>query len=250
MRSSYFGVTLLGECMAKPVWKEIYGSLRREIAESVYRTGDKLPTEKELSERFSVNRHTVRRALSELTNEGAIYVRRGSGAYVAEGLIEYPLGGREIRFSMNMHEIGRAPSHRMIGSEVLTADERLAEKLAMRPGTSVIQIESAADADGLPIVYAQRHFPFDRFPNMASDFAETGSISAALARYGVVDYRRAWTRLSARSPSRVVAGHLRQPDVQPVMRTETLNLDMAGQPIEYTFAWWAGGRAQFVIEGC
>jgi GntR family phosphonate transport system transcriptional regulator len=235
--------------MAMPVWKEIYGALRREIAEGVYRTGDKLPTEKELSGRFSVNRHTVRRALGELTSEGAITVRRGSGAYVAEGIIDYPLGGSEIRFSANMIEIGRAPSHRMVRSEVLTADEKMAEKLAMRPGMSVIQIESAADADGLPIVFSQRHFPMDRFPNMVDYFVETGSISAALGRYGVVDYRRAWTRLTARPPSRTVAAQLRQPEVQPVMRTETLNLDMAGQPIEYTFSWWAGGRAQFVIEG-
>jgi GntR family phosphonate transport system transcriptional regulator len=232
--------------MATPVWKEIYGSLRREIAENVYRTGDKLPTEKELSERFSVNRHTVRRALAELTSEGAIYVRRGSGAYVAEGVIDYPLGG-EIRFSANMEEIGRVPTHRLVRSETLTADEKLAEKLALRPGSRVVQIESTADADGLPIVFAQRHFPHDRFPNFVADFEETGSISAALARYGVVDYRRAWTRLTARAPSRMVASQLRQPDVQPVIRTETLNLDMAGQPIEYTFAWWAGGRAQFVL---
>jgi GntR family phosphonate transport system transcriptional regulator len=234
--------------MAMPVWKAIYGALRKEIAEEVYRTGDKLPTEKELSERFSVNRHTVRRALAELTNEGAIYVRRGSGAYVAEGVIEYPLGG-EIRFSANMEQLGRAPTHRIVNSEILTADEKMAAKLAIRPGSSVVHIESAGDADGLPIVFAERNFPMDRFPNMVSDFQDTGSISAALARYGVVDYRRAWTRVTAWSPSRHVAAQLRQADVQPVIRTETLNLDMAGQPIEYTFAWWAGGRAQFLIEG-
>jgi GntR family phosphonate transport system transcriptional regulator len=235
--------------MATPVWKEIYGALRHEIAENVYRTGDKLPTEKELSQRFSVNRHTVRRALAELTTEGAIYVRRGSGAYVAEGIIEYPLGA-EIRFSANIQDLGRTPSHRLVQAECIIADEKLGEKLGIRPGAPVLQIDSTADADGLPIVYAERRFPRDRFPRLVEDFEETGSISAALARYGVVDYRRAWTRVMASAPSRRVAAQLRQPDVQPVIRTETLNLDMAGQPIEYTHSYWAGSRAQFVIEGC
>ena len=233
--------------MAMPVWKEIYGALRREIGDGTYRTGDKLPTEKELSGRFGVNRHTVRRALSELTNEGAIYVRRGSGAYVAEGVIDYRLNA-DVRFSRNISELGRTPSHHLLRAELIAANERIARHLALRPGAPVAMVETLAEADGLPIVFAERHFPQERFHTLAKDFTETGSISAALAKYGVVDYRRAWTRVTARAPSRVIAQHLRQPDAQPVMRAEALNLDMAGQPIEYTLAYWAGGRAQFVIE--
>lgn len=234
--------------MAMPVWKEIYGTLRREIADSTYRTGDKLPTEKEMSERFGVNRHTVRRALAELTNEGAIYVRRGSGAYVAEGVIDYRLGG-SVKFSRNIADLGRAPAHRLIRAEHRTADERIARHLNLRAGEPIVAMETVAEADGLPICFAERWFPGARFANIAQDFKETGSISAALERYGVTDYRRAWTRVSARAPSRVVAGHLRQPEAHPVMRAETLNLDMAGQPIEYALSYWAGGRVQFMVDG-
>lgn len=233
--------------MAMPVWREIYGALRREIAEGVYRTGDKLPTEKELSGRFDVNRHTVRRALAELTGEGAIYVRRGSGAYVAEGVIDYRLGA-DVKFSRAIREIGRTPCHHLLSSEIGPATERIARHLSLRPGAPVVTIETTAEADGLPILYAQRHFPQERFTALPADFEKEGSISGALARYGVVDYRRAWTKVTAQAPSRRIAAHLRQPDVQPVLRAEALNLDMAGQPIEYTLAYWAGGRAQFVIE--
>ena len=234
--------------MAMPVWKEIYGALRGEIGEGVYRTGDKLPTEKELSQRFGVNRHTVRRALGELTNEGAIYVRRGSGAYVAEGVIDYHLG-TNVKFSRAISELGRTPSHRLIRAETAPAGEKLARRLSLRPGAAVVELDSMADADGLPIAFAQRFFPQERFPDIARSFEETGSITAALSRYGVVDYRRAWTKLTARAPSRLVAAHLRQPEAQPVIRAETLNLDLAGQPIEYAISYWAGGRAQFVVDG-
>ena len=48
-----------------PIWKSIALSLTADIAEGRYRAGDRLPTEAQLSATHGVNRHTVRRALSE-----------------------------------------------------------------------------------------------------------------------------------------------------------------------------------------
>ncbi|TVQ21592.1 MAG: GntR family transcriptional regulator, partial [Leptolyngbya sp. DLM2.Bin15] len=49
-----------------PLYLQIAGQLRRNIQESVFKVGDRLPTETELSERFGVNRHTLRRAIEVL----------------------------------------------------------------------------------------------------------------------------------------------------------------------------------------
>ena len=230
-----------------PVWRDIHATLRREIAGGLYRTGDRLPTEKELSQRFAVNRHTVRRALAELTAEGAIYVRRGSGAYVAEGVIDYPIGAR-VKFSQNIASLGRVPAHRLLRAEVVRAEEAVARHLNLRPGAQVARFEAVGEVDGLPINVVEQYLPADRFPGLAEAYRETMSLTQALSRYGIIDYRRAWTRITARSPSRAVAANLRQPDTTPVLRSEGVNLDMAGQPIEYAIAYWAGGRTQFFVE--
>ena len=230
-----------------PVWREIHATLRNEISAGQYRTGDRLPTEKDLSERFGVNRHTVRRALAEMTAEGTIYVRRGSGAYVAEGIIDYPLGAR-VKFSQNISQLGRVPTHRLLRTEELAAEEGVARHLGLRVGAPVARLDTIGEADGLPINYVEQFLSLERFPGIIEAFRESLSLTKALARYGVVDYRRAWTRILARTPSRAVAAHLRQPDTTPVLRSEGVNLDMAGAPIEYAIGYWAGGRAQFVIE--
>jgi GntR family phosphonate transport system transcriptional regulator len=232
---------------SKPIWREIHATLKREIAEGVYKTGDRLPTEKELSERFGVNRHTVRRALADLTAEGAIYVRRGSGAYVCQGVVDYKLG-HAVRFSQNIEGLGRTPTQKLLGYEAQAADDRVAERLALTPNAPVIQLQTLGEADGLPIVYARRWFPAERFPGLADAFRETGSISAAMARFGVGEFHRAWTRILARAPSRRVAAILGQPDIQPVLHAEGVNVDADGRPVEYALADWAGGRAQFVVE--
>ena len=227
-----------------PVWREIHATLRGEIA---YSTGDRLPTEKELSARFDVNRHTVRRALAEMTAEGAIYVRRGSGAYVAEGVIDYPLGA-EVKFSRNMTQLGRVPAHRLLRTDIVQASDGIAAHLSLKPGSTVIRLETVGEADGLPLHYVEQYLPEARFAGLGEVFARTLSLTQALTQYGVTDYRRAWTRVTARAPSRAIAALLRQPETQPVLRTEGLNLDMAGQPIEYAVGQWAGGRMQFIVE--
>jgi GntR family phosphonate transport system transcriptional regulator len=232
----------------QPIWRDIYAALKSDIAGGAYRTGDRLPTEKELSARFDVNRHTVRRALAELTTEGAITVRRGSGAYVAEGMIEYRLGAR-VKFSQNIRELGRAPAHRILGAETVAAEEQVTRHLNLRTGAPVTRIRIVSEADGLPILYSEHFFPAERFEGIGEACRETGSITLALARYGVTDYRRVWTRITARPPSRQVAAMLSQADAHPVLRAEGLNADMAGQPVEYAVGWWAGGRTQFVVDG-
>ena len=230
-----------------PVWRTIYDTLRAEIVDGSFNAGDKLPTEKEFSERFQVNRHTVRRALSELSQVGIISVRRGSGAYVSEGVLEYKIG-RRVRFSQNVVDLGRTPSNRVVRSEFVKLEDRIAERMTVKPGRSAVLLESIGEADGTPVCFSQQYFPADRFPDFPAVVDETQSISIAFKRYGVIDYVRVWTRISAVAPSRTIAKKLQQPDNAPVLRAEALNHDMAGQPIEYGVTYFAGQRAALLVE--
>ncbi len=54
-----------------------------EIENGNLNYGDRLPSEKDLMEKFQVSRQTVRRALEALAEKGTVEGRRGSGTYVA-----------------------------------------------------------------------------------------------------------------------------------------------------------------------
>ncbi|MEL6318484.1 MAG: phosphonate metabolism transcriptional regulator PhnF, partial [Pseudomonadota bacterium] len=225
-----------------PIWRVIYDTLKAEIVDGSFKAGEKLPTEKAFAERFGVNRHTVRRALAELSQSGVIAVRRGSGAYVADGVIHVSLGARPL-LSRDVAAFGRTPSHEVVAAEARPADDRVAEHLRLPAGGQVLYIESISMADDTPVCVMQQHFPAERFPTLADALRETGCTRQALTRFGVVDYTRAWTRIAAAAPSRAIAKLLRQPENAPVLRTEALSLDMAGQPIEYAVGCFAGHRA-------
>ena len=58
------------------VWRQIADRLRQEIAAGQPAEGERLPPENTLSERFGVNRHTVRAAIAALVAEKGLAVIR------------------------------------------------------------------------------------------------------------------------------------------------------------------------------
>ncbi len=65
------------------LYEKIISYLRQEIHDRNFKPGDKLPTEKELAQKFGVSRITSKRALEDLKAEGLIYRVRGSGSFVS-----------------------------------------------------------------------------------------------------------------------------------------------------------------------
>ncbi|MBX6747435.1 MAG: UTRA domain-containing protein, partial [Acetobacteraceae bacterium] len=70
----------------------------------------------------------------------------------------------------------------------------------------------------------------------------------ALAACGVPDYRRLVTRITARMPLPEEAALLQQSRSRPLLVTEAVNVDPAGQPVEASFARYAAGRMQILVE--
>lgn len=64
----------------------IYQDLRDRIlrGEAGYRPGEKLPTQGELADLYSVHRATISRAILLLSHEGLVVGRGGAGTFVAE----------------------------------------------------------------------------------------------------------------------------------------------------------------------
>ncbi|WP_293761837.1 GntR family transcriptional regulator, partial [uncultured Aquitalea sp.] len=73
------------------VWRQIENTLAEEIAGGRLQAGERLPTELQLAERFGVNRHTIRRAVSTLVERGLLRVEQGRGTFVQDNAIDYAI---------------------------------------------------------------------------------------------------------------------------------------------------------------
>ncbi|MDX6741576.1 helix-turn-helix domain-containing protein [Actinocorallia sp. A-T 12471] len=64
------------------IYAEVRQQLSHLIESGTYRAGDRLPSERQLSEALSVSRVAVREALKVLESAGRVSIRRGSGTFV------------------------------------------------------------------------------------------------------------------------------------------------------------------------
>jgi GntR family transcriptional repressor for pyruvate dehydrogenase complex len=69
----------------KTIHQEIIAQIREELAEGRWKPGDRLPSERDLSERFRVSRASVREAIRALESMGLVKIKTGEGTYVASG---------------------------------------------------------------------------------------------------------------------------------------------------------------------
>jgi len=152
-------------------WRQIAETLGREVSQRRF-PGGRLPTEPALAQRFGVNRHTIRRAVAALAEQGLLRVEQGRGTFVAGELVDYVLG-RRTRFSANLQSQGREPGHRLISVATAAADAATARDLGLRRGARVVEIEIVGDADGVPLSYGRHSFPARRFADLPAHFAET-----------------------------------------------------------------------------
>ncbi|MBL1435436.1 MAG: phosphonate metabolism transcriptional regulator PhnF [Rhodobacteraceae bacterium] len=230
------------------IWQQIHETLSLEISTGHYPKGEKLPTEAALAKRFSVNRHTIRRALARLQEEGKIHVRQGAGAFVSQTLVDYRLG-RKTRFSQNLAGTGLKLNREILRLETLPASAKEAELLHISAGAPVHVLEAVSIVDKAPFSYSSSFFPAVNLPNLPESLRAHGSITAALTENGVHDYSRAWTKLTAKPAVGPVARALKIAEGAAVLRTVSLNIDSLGTPVEYGRTWFHGDRAQLVVSG-
>ena len=229
------------------IWQQIRSALRADIDQGRYKPGEKLPTEAALAKRFGVNRHTIRRALSELHAQGLTRSQRGSGVFVTARPMTYPLGPR-VRFHATLEAAGQVPTKEIIRLETVAATAREAQMLDLAPGDPVHVWEGIAQADDVPVAFFHSWFPAARLPGLKEGLAETRSVTAALAGEGVRDYTRRSTKLTAERALPLLARHLRIAEGAPVIFALSVNVDGQGRPIEFGQTWFVGDRVRMTLD--
>jgi len=70
------------------IYEEIVRQVKQMIAEGRLKSGDRLPPERDLAEKFVVSRSSVREALRALESLGLVEIRAGEGTFVREVSVE------------------------------------------------------------------------------------------------------------------------------------------------------------------
>jgi len=232
---------------SKLIYYQIYESLKKDVANKIYKTGDKLPSENHLSKRFEVNRHTVRRALQILKNEGILFSKRGSGVIVQDTKFKYKIGKR-VRFSQNITNENYIPKTKIIRSEIRKASKIEADNLKINSRDEILLIETTGKINNIPTILTKRTIPNKRFPSFLEIFQKELSVTQTLKLLGINDFVRSNTNIIAELADSIQANLLNCKINSPLLKTTYVNQDLNFIPIEYSQTWFVGERIQLTLE--
>jgi GntR family transcriptional regulator, phosphonate transport system regulatory protein len=229
------------------LWRQVADGIERGIADGTFAPGERLPGETEIAETYRVNRHTVRRALATLAERGLVRAERGSGTYVEAQRLAYPLRSR-TRFSEIVGAGGHEPRGQLIEASEEVATRELARELGLKAGALLIRIESVRSADRTPLCVSTTWLSAERFPGAGQVFASVRSMTKLLAHYGVRDYRRASTKITAAIADATDAARLDLALGRPVLVVDSTDIDPSGKPLVTKRSRFAAERIEFLIE--
>jgi GntR family transcriptional regulator, phosphonate transport system regulatory protein len=229
------------------LWRQVANGIERGIADGRFAAGERLPGETEMAETYRVNRHTVRRALAALAERGLVRAERGSGTYVEAQRLAYPLRSR-TRFSEIVGESGHEPRGQLIEASEEAATRELGRTLGLKTGAALIRIESLRSADRTAICVSTTWLSAERFPGAGGVFAGVRSMTKLLAHYGIRDYRRASTKITAAIADATDATRLDLALGRPVLVVDSTDVDTKGKPLVTKRSRFAAERVEFLVE--
>jgi GntR family transcriptional regulator len=210
------------------------------------RPGSAVPTERELADLMATSRTTVRQALSEMVTEGRLVRRQGSGTYVAEPKLAWPL--QMSSFTEQAASSGLKVETSLVSAERIPASAEIAELLHIKVGALVHRIERLREVNGSPMALEQTHLSARRFPGLAKALRQSGSLYQVLAdQWGVVAVSAVETIETA--PASPREAKLLDTDTgSPMLLLSRHSLDGHGEPVEWVRSWYRGDRYTFVAR--
>ncbi|CAM5298399.1 GntR family phosphonate transport system transcriptional regulator [Aquamicrobium terrae] len=230
------------------LWRQIADRIRSGIGSGLADEQGRLPPETELAQRFGVNRHTVRAAISVLAYEGVLHSEQGRGTYVrSPDRLVYPISER-TRFSAGLEGQAREVNSKLLHHAQEAAPAAVAAMLGLSAGAPLVRIEMLGMANGTPVSRATLWFGAARFPDIADQLSQTGSITHALALAGIADYRRVSTTVEARHADEVETGDLKLAPGAIVLVARSVNADLRGVPVHCSVTRFPADRVELRLE--
>ena len=153
-----------------PKYEAIAADIRRSIEDGALKPGDKLPTVVEFCELYSVSKITVKRAIEQITEEGLITSRRGSGTYVKDTA---GLPGQVFFQGKNDRAQGFSYEHRgekvtsvVYDFSIVNPPAEVATQLGMAEDDFAYHIVRVREVDGQPVVIEYTYMPLELIPGL------------------------------------------------------------------------------------
>src|SRR5215218_1076829 len=228
----------------RPLYEQVADALRAEIREGRYRPGDKLPSERELTERFEVSKVTARQAIVQLRGEGLVTSRVGYAVFVAERGPPRRLSDEILQGQAFYKAIERLGLEANVATTIARepASEEVAEALGVEVGAEVLVHTRLVSVEGEPPLFVAANY----FPAMAAEavpeLADPSTVGLPKWLSQAFGPLYGEDVIDSRMPTEEERERLQIPEGVPVTVIQGLNRDAQHRPLHYIVKVTPSGR--------
>lgn len=232
------------EQRAKPLYQVVVESILSQIRTGQLQADERIPSESELCQIYSVGRNTVRHAIGELVNENVLRTVPGVGTFVVDNRFdktaEYLFG-----LTQEMQRHGKEITSQVLEANIIGADSFLSRRLQVQLGAEVVFLYRVRLMDGEPIAIERSYLSHELCPGLLDyDFSVCSLYETLSTVYQKrPDHADQVIEASLATPEVAQLLNLVPPAVVFVFHRETRLAD--GQVIEYVDSELRGDRFRF-----
>lgn len=244
------GALRLDEESLIPLYQQVMEEIRRGIELGTYQTGEKIPSEVELSEMFSVSRITVRRAVEELVGEGILTKKQGKGTYVTHRKLRRKITQESMvqSFSDTCRVNGLTPGARVIERKIIPAGKEGQHYLGLSPDDKLVYIRRVRTADGDPVMLENNYYNYKRLSFlMEADLDDVSLFDVIEERLGFRPDDSTPSTIEIVLATTDIARDLAVGVGEPLFQLNSCMLGNQGEALFFEHQYIVGSRFTFVV---
>ena len=227
-----------------------YYWLKRILRERIgqLNAGDAIPSEFELCQTYEISRTTVRKAMSDLIQEGLVYTVQGKGAFVAPHKLLSAWVQKTGGVYADMTERGFKVTMQVLHNAIVLPEDTIRGELQLAEGETVLRLVRLRFVDGKPFDVVTNFIPSRLFPGIENEDFEHNSLYALMRGKYAAHFERGVRLVEAGACPPEEARLLKIKARSPILITHSTMYDDRGQPVEHGIVHQRSDVAQIVIN--
>lgn len=237
---------MAGVASGKPQYLRIKDELALQIRGGALLAGDKLPSERELCERYATTRVTIREALVQLESNGLIYRQERRGWFVTPPRLRLN-PTLTTNFHRMVREQGGEPRTELLEKSLQAVPAGIRERLELKAFDTIYLLKRRRFADGRAICYCENYCLPERVPALLERDLN-GSLTEIYEQHYQLQYARMQLTFHVTSLPDPVARLLGTSSGLPALLLERLNFDQHGRILDFDLEYWCHDSLEIEVD--
>ena len=237
---------------SSPLYKQINDEFHSRIQNGLWKEGDRVPSERELCDEFSVSRITIRQAIAKAVNEGILETHPGKGTFVrkrkvARGFI------RNTTFSEMISDMGKEPKTKILEYKTIPPTIENSKVFDLLGTSKLINLVILGIGDEEPSVVYSSFFPHQLGEKMIEKAKERVSKNLPFSTFDLyqdnvgVRPSKAHQTYEVTEADKETASFLQVPVNSALFLIKSIFYSFDGRALEYREAQYRGDRFIFHV---